>query len=214
MPSTRRRRSTHRRRKICSFFFSSRPEKRTEEKRREEKQNRWILCLASNEQKNFSSFLQLKNRFSNCQKTEINHKQKSIFLFKVNIKTKKDERKQTNVISTDEERHRPFDQWKNFVEIIGFSNFTRIGRSVLLFLIFSRENQNVKMSFQHSSIVNRDDCSYYGRFNSTGFGLIRSYEGIPENLLVNFVVSILLLLLFVYLRRRFSDSKNIVNGKE
>ncbi|CAF4616686.1 unnamed protein product, partial [Rotaria magnacalcarata] len=32
-------------------------------------------------------------------------------------------------------------------------------------------------------VVRKGDCSYYGRFNSTGFGLIRSYEGIPENIL-------------------------------
>lgn len=37
--------------------------------------------------------------------------------------------------------------------------------------------------------ITRDDCSYYGRLNTTGFGLIRSYEGIPENLLVNLIVS-------------------------
>jgi hypothetical protein len=40
-----------------------------------------------------------------------------------------------------------------------------------------------------SSSITRDDCSYYGRFNTSGFGLIRSYEGIPENILVNLVVS-------------------------
>lgn len=33
------------------------------------------------------------------------------------------------------------------------------------------------------------DCSYYGRVNSTGFGFINAYEGIPENLLLNLVVS-------------------------
>ena len=38
-------------------------------------------------------------------------------------------------------------------------------------------------------LITRDDCSYYGRMNRTGFGLIRSYEGIPENLLVNIVAS-------------------------
>ena len=37
--------------------------------------------------------------------------------------------------------------------------------------------------------VSKDDCSFYGRMNTTGFGFIRSYEGIPENLLVNLVVS-------------------------
>ncbi|CAM4761485.1 unnamed protein product [Rotaria magnacalcarata] len=63
-------------------------------------------------------------------------------------------------------------------------------------------------------VVRKGDCSYYGRFNSTGFGLIRSYEGIPENILVNLVVSTILLLLFVYLRRRFSDSKNIADDTE
>ncbi len=42
---------------------------------------------------------------------------------------------------------------------------------------------------EKSPIVTRDDCSYYGRLNRTGFGLIRSYEGIPENILVNLVVS-------------------------
>ncbi|CAF3558098.1 unnamed protein product [Rotaria socialis] len=62
--------------------------------------------------------------------------------------------------------------------------------------------------------VTKDDCSYYGRLNSTSFGLIRSYEGIPENILVNLVVSTILLLLFVYLRRRFSDSKNIADETE
>jgi len=41
-----------------------------------------------------------------------------------------------------------------------------------------------------SPTITRDDCSYYGRLNTTGFGLIRSYEGIPENLLVNLVVSV------------------------
>ncbi len=40
-----------------------------------------------------------------------------------------------------------------------------------------------------SPTITRNDCSYYGRLNTTGFGLIRSYEGIPENLLVNLVVS-------------------------
>ena len=40
-----------------------------------------------------------------------------------------------------------------------------------------------------SPVITRDDCSYYGRLNTTGFGFIRSYEGIPENLLVNLVVS-------------------------
>ncbi len=38
-------------------------------------------------------------------------------------------------------------------------------------------------------MITRSDCSYYGRLNKTGFGLIRSYEGIPENLIVNLVVS-------------------------
>ncbi|CAF2908321.1 unnamed protein product [Rotaria sp. Silwood2] len=65
-----------------------------------------------------------------------------------------------------------------------------------------------------SPTITRDDCSYYGRFNTTGFGFIRSYEGIPENILVNLVVSAILLLVFVYLRRRFSDSKNIADGTE
>ncbi len=40
-----------------------------------------------------------------------------------------------------------------------------------------------------SPTITRNDCSYYGRLNTTGFGLIRSYEGIPENLIVNIVVS-------------------------
>ena len=40
-----------------------------------------------------------------------------------------------------------------------------------------------------SPTITRDDCSYYGRLNTTGFGFIRSYEGIPENILVNLVVS-------------------------
>jgi hypothetical protein len=40
-----------------------------------------------------------------------------------------------------------------------------------------------------SPTISRDECSYYGRLNTTGFGLIRSYEGIPENLVVNLVVS-------------------------
>ncbi|CAF4107192.1 unnamed protein product [Rotaria socialis] len=57
------------------------------------------------------------------------------------------------------------------------------------------------------SNVTTDNCSYYGRLNSTGFGIIRSYEGIPENFLI-------LVLLFAYLRRRFSDAKNIVDGTE
>ncbi|CAF3941016.1 unnamed protein product [Rotaria magnacalcarata] len=57
------------------------------------------------------------------------------------------------------------------------------------------------------SNITTDNCSYYGRLNSTGFGIIRSYEGIPENLLI-------LVLLFAYLRRRFSDAKNIANGTE
>lgn len=38
-------------------------------------------------------------------------------------------------------------------------------------------------------LITSNDCSYYGRLNRTGFGLIRSYEGIPENLVVNLVVS-------------------------
>ena len=80
--------------------------------------------------------------------------------------------------------------------------------------------------------ITKDECSYYGRLNTTGFGLIRSYEGIPENLIVNLIVSFvreideaiflsnsfvfvqILFLVFVYLRRRFSDSKNIVEGTE
>ena len=41
----------------------------------------------------------------------------------------------------------------------------------------------------NSPVITRDDCSYYGRLNTTGFGLIRSYEGIPENLIVNLIVS-------------------------
>jgi hypothetical protein len=41
-----------------------------------------------------------------------------------------------------------------------------------------------------SSSVSTGDCSYYGRINSTGFGLIRSYEGIPENLVVNLIVTV------------------------
>ncbi|CAF1267045.1 unnamed protein product [Rotaria magnacalcarata] len=64
------------------------------------------------------------------------------------------------------------------------------------------------------SNITTDNCSYYGRLNSTGFGIIRSYEGIPENLLVNLIVSLILVLLFAYLRRRFSDAKNIANGTE
>ena len=40
-----------------------------------------------------------------------------------------------------------------------------------------------------SSGITTDDCSYYGRVNTTGFGLIRSYEGIPENLIVNLIVT-------------------------
>ncbi|CAF3350147.1 unnamed protein product [Rotaria socialis] len=64
------------------------------------------------------------------------------------------------------------------------------------------------------SNVTTDNCSYYGRLNSTGFGIIRSYEGIPENFLVNLIVSLILVLLFAYLRRRFSDAKNIVDGTE
>ncbi|CAF1480324.1 unnamed protein product [Rotaria sp. Silwood1] len=65
-----------------------------------------------------------------------------------------------------------------------------------------------------SSNITKDNCSYYGRLNSTGFGIIRSYEGIPENILVNLIISAILLLLFVYLRRRFSDSRNITDGSE
>ncbi|UJR30010.1 hypothetical protein I4U23_017555 [Adineta vaga] len=65
-----------------------------------------------------------------------------------------------------------------------------------------------------SSSITTNDCSYYGRINSTGFGIIRSYEGIPENIIVNLIVTAILLLLFVYLRRRFSDAKNIVDGTE
>ncbi|CAF2776257.1 unnamed protein product [Rotaria sp. Silwood2] len=65
-----------------------------------------------------------------------------------------------------------------------------------------------------SSNITKDNCSYYGRLNSTGFGIIRSYEGIPENILVNLIISAILLLLFVYLRRRFSDAKNITDGSE
>lgn len=42
---------------------------------------------------------------------------------------------------------------------------------------------------EHGPTITRDDCSYYGRLNRTGFGLIRSYEGIPENLLINIIVS-------------------------
>ncbi|CAF1463102.1 unnamed protein product [Adineta steineri] len=42
---------------------------------------------------------------------------------------------------------------------------------------------------EKSPTVTRDDCSYYGRVNTTGFGFIGSYEGIPENILVNLVVS-------------------------
>ncbi|CAF1312263.1 unnamed protein product [Adineta steineri] len=67
---------------------------------------------------------------------------------------------------------------------------------------------------EKSPTVTRDDCSYYGRVNTTGFGFIRSYEGIPENILVNLVVSSILLLLFAYLRRRFSDSKSMADGTE
>lgn len=41
-----------------------------------------------------------------------------------------------------------------------------------------------------SSNITHENCSYFGRPNSTSsFGIIRSYEGIPENLLVNFIVS-------------------------
>jgi hypothetical protein len=40
-----------------------------------------------------------------------------------------------------------------------------------------------------SSSMTPDDCSYYGRINTTGFGIIRSYEGIPENIIVNLIVS-------------------------
>lgn len=40
-----------------------------------------------------------------------------------------------------------------------------------------------------SQNITKDDCSYYGRFNTTGFGLIHAYEGIPENILVNLIVS-------------------------
>ncbi|CAF4071306.1 unnamed protein product [Adineta steineri] len=51
---------------------------------------------------------------------------------------------------------------------------------------------------EKSPTVTRDDCSYYGRVNTTGFGFIGSYEGIPENILVNLVVSSILLLPFTY----------------
>jgi hypothetical protein len=85
------------------------------------------------------------------------------------------------------------------------------------------------------SHMTRDDCSYYGRGNGTGFGLIRAYEGIPENILVNVFVSTvrprvvqpfspidrcrlstakILVLVFVYVRRRCSDSKNVADGNE
>jgi len=40
------------------------------------------------------------------------------------------------------------------------------------------------------SSISTSDCAYYGRVNSTGFGFIRSYEGIPENILVNLVVTL------------------------
>lgn len=39
-------------------------------------------------------------------------------------------------------------------------------------------------------IITKDDCSYYGRLNTTGFGIIRSYEGIPENIIINLIVSV------------------------
>ena len=39
------------------------------------------------------------------------------------------------------------------------------------------------------SSITTGDCSYYGRINSTGFGIIRSYEGIPENIVVNLIVT-------------------------
>ena len=57
-------------------------------------------------------------------------------------------------------------------------------------------NNNLSTTVDVSSIIKDKspsvttyDCSYYGRANSTGFGFIRSYEGIPENILVNLVVS-------------------------
>ena len=42
---------------------------------------------------------------------------------------------------------------------------------------------------EKSPSLDKSDCSYYGRVNSTGFGFISDYEGIPENVLVNLVVS-------------------------
>ncbi|CAF4098762.1 unnamed protein product [Adineta steineri] len=59
--------------------------------------------------------------------------------------------------------------------------------------------------------VIRYDCSYHGRINAAGSDLIRSYEGIPEDILVNLVI---LLLLFAYLRRRSSNSKSMTDGTE
>ncbi len=47
----------------------------------------------------------------------------------------------------------------------------------------------VRLSAIIAPTITRDECSYYGRMNTTGFGLIRSYEGIPENIVVNLVVS-------------------------
>ena len=47
----------------------------------------------------------------------------------------------------------------------------------------------VSLIEDNTPMITQNDCSYYGRLNRTGFGLIRSYEGIPENLIVNLVVS-------------------------
>lgn len=38
-------------------------------------------------------------------------------------------------------------------------------------------------------LLNSIDCSFSSRSNSSGLGLIRSYEGIPENLVLNFIVA-------------------------
>ncbi|CAM4800638.1 unnamed protein product [Rotaria magnacalcarata] len=83
----------------------------------------------------------------------------------------------------------------------------------IISIISIRMTRSSWINGQFSNITT-DNCSYYGRLNSTGFGIIRSYEGIPENLLVNLIVSLILVLLFAYLRRRFSDAKNIANGTE
>jgi len=53
----------------------------------------------------------------------------------------------------------------------------------------SRSTGIASLISEKSSSITTHDCSYYGRLNSTGFGFIRSYEGIPENIIVNLIVT-------------------------